>query len=117
MIGESMDREHLRPSRPSLALIGACSLLAAASASAHDYYVDAVRGSDANDGTALHPFKTLAPLLQHVGPCDHVVMQLPGALQGVGRYSNANVPSVAAGCRAEQRESVEAARHDAAAAG
>lgn len=68
-----------------------------AAAPANDYYVDAQAGNDANEGSAEHPFRTLAPLLQRLTPCDNAFVKIEGAAKGngIGRYSHAELPTSA----------------------
>lgn len=50
-------------------------------AQARDYFVDVHVGSDANDGSREHPFKTLTPLLQHLHACDHAYINMQNEKQ------------------------------------
>ena len=85
-----------RAAKWALLLLLSLSMLSAG-VRAEDYYVDARSGNDAGDGSAEHPFRTLAPLLQRLGPCDNAYIRVEGAAndQGVGRYSHAEQPSSA----------------------
>ncbi len=71
-------------------LLAAGLLGLSAAAVAQDYYVDARTGNDANDGSEQHPFRTLAPLLARLTPCDNAFLKIEGAANGngVGRYSH-----------------------------
>ena len=77
----------------AVALAGLSSVVAA-----HDYYVDARTGNDSNQGSAQQPFRTLAPLLQRLTPCDSAYVRIQGAANdnGVGRYSHAELPGSSA---------------------
>lgn len=76
-------------------LLAAALLGLSSVAHARDYYVDAREGSDTNEGSEQHPFRTLAPLLARLTPCDNAYVKIDGAANGngVGRYSHAELPT------------------------
>ena len=82
-------------------------LMAPATATARDYYVDSSSGDDRNEGSQQHPFRTLAPVLVRLTPCDNAYVRIPGAADntGRGRYSHAEGPNSAVCTQGEHKAS------------